>query len=165
MHQRPATSTVPFMAAGNAELIVRVPEDVWNIQDTQFVATDQAWDSAWRNGSVYLEPLAPTLMFLQPERPSKPSVFTTPLGQIGNRIDLLPRDAGGLRCHLRRLFWRSRLLDAAVMLAALIGGLTCGAALALILKAQGNAAEGRILSGLPEDGLTCLGLAFTAFFV
>jgi hypothetical protein len=61
------------------------------------------------------------------------NVFSARLGRISDRVDLLSQSGGGGDRELRRLGLRSMILDAAVLLGAVSGALTCAAALALLV--------------------------------
>lgn len=71
------------------------------------------------------------------------NVFSTRLGRVSDRVDLLaqqiasadPREASRLAAQLAYLRRRSMLLDAAVVLAAIGAGATCLAALVLFIGA------------------------------
>lgn len=71
------------------------------------------------------------------------NVFSTRLGRVADRVDVLaqqilqgdPHEALSLGAQLAYLRRRSKLLDAAVVLAALGGGFTCLAALILFVGA------------------------------
>jgi hypothetical protein len=93
------------------------------------------------------------------------NVCTTRLGRVADRVDLLTSDSGEHARQLKRLRLRSRILDVAVVLAALAGGLTCCAALVLLFAALRNAEAGSILLGLFAAALICAIGALSAFSV
>ena len=74
------------------------------------------------------------------------------------------KETPGHHLHLELLRWRSRALDCAVVLAALAGGSTCGAALALFLGAVRGSAGASLLFWL-FGGAIVLTVAALAFFV
>jgi hypothetical protein len=65
--------------------------------------------------------------------------------------------------QLARLRLRSRLLDAAVLLAAIAGALTCCAALTLFLRALRSGGGGAVLFALFGGALVCAVAALAAF--
>lgn len=91
------------------------------------------------------------------------NVCTTRLGRVADRVDLLTRDPGGHGPQLKRLRLRSRILDVAVLFAALAGALTCCAAFTLFFAALRNAEGGSILLGLFGSALACSIGALAAF--
>ncbi|MEG3175353.1 DUF2721 domain-containing protein [Sphingomonas sp. RB3P16] len=115
------------------------------------------------DGVAHVVQLALTPVFLLSGLATMLNVFTTRLGRVADRADL-PADDSTQR-QLQRLRLRSRILDAAVLLAALAGVLTCCAALTLFLGALRNAGDGKLLFGLFGGALACLILALTAFSV
>ncbi len=78
------------------------------------------------------------------------NVFATRLGRVADQTDALAaktRAEPGRDLRLRVLRRRSRALDAAVVLAALAGGLTCATVLVLFLgELLGKAAAGILFS-------------------
>lgn len=109
--------------------------------------------------------LALTPVFMLSGLATMLNVFTTRLGRVADRSDLHSRGAAPLDGQLRRLRLRSRILDIAVLLAALAGILTCGAALTLFLGVLRHAGDGALLFGLFGGALVCLMLALTAFAI
>ena len=71
------------------------------------------------------------------------NVFTTRLGRIADRVYRIAHDPDAGRYELRRLRFRARILDGAVLLAAVSGALTCCAALIMFLGALRNRAAQR----------------------
>ena len=102
-------------------------------------------DSANLSGAAHVVQLALTPIFLLTGLASLLNVFTTRLGRIADQVDKLAANPAGHPRQLARLRLRSLLLDAAVLLAALGGALTCGAALTLFVGAVRNASTGRLL--------------------
>ena len=83
--------------------------------------------------------LALTPVFLLSGVAALVNVFSTRLGRVSDQADKLAGQdhrAPGHDLKLGLLRWRSRALDWAVVLAALAGASTCGAALALFLRAR-----------------------------
>lgn len=109
--------------------------------------------------------LALTPIFMLTGLASMLNVFTNRLGRVADRIELLGREPAAARVRLRRLRLRSRILDAAVLLAACGGALTCGAALTLFLSALRNETDGRLLFWLFGGALACLIAGLAAFSV
>lgn len=93
------------------------------------------------------------------------NVFTVRLGRIADRVDRFSADPDGHELQLARLRLRSRILDGAVLLGALSGALTCGAALTLFLGAIRGAEAGAVLFGLFGGALVCAILALALFSV
>ena len=94
--------------------------------------TDPAIEAA-----AHIVQLALTPVFLLAGVAALVNVFSTRLGRVSDPADKLAeqdQDAPG-HLKLELLRWRSRALDWAVVLAALAGASTCGAALALFLGA------------------------------
>jgi hypothetical protein len=115
------------------------------------------------NGAAHVVQLALTPIFLLTGVASLLNVFTTRLGRVADRVAGLRHDPGQHHEQLRRLRLRSRFLDAAVLLAALAGGLTCAAALTLFVGALRNAAAATLLFWLFGGAVVCSTLALTAF--
>lgn len=115
--------------------------------------------------AAHIVQLALTPIFLLTGVAQLLNVCTTRLGRVADRVDLLTRDPDGHVRQLKRLRLRSRILDVAVVLAALAGGLTCCAALTLFFAALRNAGAGSILLGLFGAALICAIGALTAFSV
>jgi len=101
------------------------------------------------------------------------SVFATRLARVADQVDRLteaiedatPERALHMSARLAFLRRRSHALDAAVVLGAIGGGLTCGAALALFVGALRDAAVASVLFGL--FGLAVISTigALTAFVI
>lgn len=91
------------------------------------------------------------------------SVFSTRLGRVADQVNRLAAeieacdeaDAARLAVRLTRLQRRSRALDAAVILGALGGVLTCGATLVLFLGALRDAAVAGLLFTLFGAAVIC----------
>lgn len=100
------------------------------------------------------------------------NLFNARLADVSNHIahttELLAADAKGdsalrLRGHLRRLRQRNVVLDTAMILGALAGASTCGAAFSLFVGALRTAAGATGLFLLFGIALTCTVGALTAF--
>jgi hypothetical protein len=115
------------------------------------------------DSAAHVVQLALTPIFLLTGIASLLSVFTTRLGRVADKVDQLARDGGARPRQFRRLRLRSRVLDVAVVLAALAGALTCCAALTLFFNALRNAGGGQLLFGLFGGSLVCAVLALAAF--
>ncbi len=118
-------------------------------------------------GAAHVVQLALTPVFLLSGVAALVNVFSTRLGRVSDQADKLAeqdRDASGHELKLRLLQWRSRALDAAVVLAALAGASTCGAALALFLGAVSGAVGATLLFYL-FGGAIVLTMAALAAFV
>ena len=99
-------------------------------------------------GAAHVVQLALTPVFLLSGIAALVNVFSTRLGRVSDQADKLyeqDREAPGHDLRLRLLRWRSRALDFAVVLAALAGASTCGAALALFLGAVRGSAGASLL--------------------
>jgi|HubBroStandDraft_2_1064218.scaffolds.fasta_scaffold204851_2 hypothetical protein len=111
--------------------------------------------------------LALTPVFLLSATATLLGVFATRLARVSDRVDSLlahdSRDAerDALLAVLRQ---RSRVLDTAVVLSALSGGLTCVAVLVLFLGEVRGTAAARFLF-LSFGGAICLTMAALAAFV
>ena len=114
-------------------------------------------------GAAHVVQLALTPIFLLTGLASLLNVFTTRLGRVADRVDKLSDQAGEHPRQLARLRLRSRLLDVAVLLAALAGAATCCAALTLFLGALRNAGTGAWLFGFFGIALIGAVLALAAF--
>ena len=115
--------------------------------------------------AAHVVQLALTPIFLLTGLASLLNVFTTRLGRVADRVDRLTEVAADHRRQLARLRLRSFVLDAAVLLAALSGGLTCCAALTLFLGALRDAATGAWLFAFFGSALGCAVLALLAFSI
>ena len=113
--------------------------------------------------AAHVVQLALTPIFLLTGLASLLNVFTTRLGRVADRVDRLNDTAALHRRQLKRLRLRSLILDAAVLLAALSGGLTCAAALTLFLGALRDAATGAWLFAFFGAALGCAMLSLLAF--
>ena len=120
--------------------------------------TPTSLDSAARVVQLALTPI-----FLLTGLASLLNVFVARLGRIADRVDILTRDPAGHQRQLARLRLRSRTLDVAVVLTAIAGALTCGAALTLFFGALRNAGDGSLLFQLFGGALVCAVLALAAF--
>ena len=101
-----------------------------------------------------------------------PNLFNTRLADVTAHIahttELLAEDAQGdgaprLRVHLRRLGQRIVVLDTAMILGALAGASTCGAAFTLFVGAMREGAAATGLFFLFGVALTCTVCALSAF--
>jgi len=115
--------------------------------------------------AAHIVQLALTPIFLLAGLAQLLNVFTTRLGRVADRVDLLTRDSTGHERQLRRLRLRSRTLDVAVVLAALAGGFTCVAAMVLFFGALGNVEPGSIMLALFGGALALSIMALIAFVV
>jgi hypothetical protein len=102
------------------------------------------------------------------------NVFNTRLARVSDHVshtaDLLAADpqsadAALMRSHIRRLRRRVVALDIAIVLAALGGANTCGAAFTLFLGAMRNADTAFILLLLFGSALGCTVVALGVFIV
>ena len=102
------------------------------------------------------------------------NVFNTRLARVSDHVshtaDLLAADpqsadAALMRSHIRRLRRRVVALDAAIVLAALGGATTCGAAFTLFVGATRNANTAFVLLLLFGSALGCTVVALGAFIV
>jgi hypothetical protein len=117
------------------------------------------------DGAAHVVQLALTPIFFLAGLATLLNVFTVRLGRVADRVDLLTRDANSHPRQLRMLILRSQVLDIAVLLASVAGGLTCAAALVLFFGALWNAGGGALLFGLFGGALGCSVLALLAFAV
>jgi len=119
------------------------------------------------DSAAHIVQLALTPVFLLSGVASLLNVFATRLGRISDQVDKLvaepEADAPEVRGRLHYLRIRSRLLDAAVVLAALSGAFTCGAALVLFLGAVRDASAGNALFLLFGGAIVLTTLALAAF--
>lgn len=116
-------------------------------------------------GAAHVVQLALTPIFLLTGLSSLLNVFTARLGRVADRVDRLATTPLDHKQQLARLRLRSRVLDLAVLLAALSGALTCCAALTLFLGALRNAGAGRLLFALFGGALVCAVAALAAFAI
>jgi len=118
------------------------------------------------DAAAHVVQLALTPIFLLAGIASLLSVFTARLSRIADRAHRLAEDEPGCsQCELRRLRLRSRILDGAVLFAAMSGALTCCAALTMFLGALRNVAWGSLLFTFFGGALICAIAALAAFSV
>jgi integral membrane sensor domain MASE1 len=115
--------------------------------------------------AAHIVQLALTPIFLLTGIASLLNVFSQRLGRISDRVDLLSSRAGDDSKELLRLRLRSQLLDVAVLLGAIAGGLTCGAALALFTAVLRDRQDASILYWLFGGALACAIAALLVFAV
>jgi hypothetical protein len=123
--------------------------------------TDPAIEAA-----AHIVQLALTPVFLLSGVAALVNVFSTRLGRVSDQADTLSKQDGDTPGHdlkLALLRWRSRALDWAVILAALAGGSTCGAALALFMGAVRGSAGATLLFWLFGAALVLTVAALAAF--
>jgi hypothetical protein len=110
--------------------------------------------------------LALTPVFLLSATATLLGVFATRLARVSDRVDSLSHDSRDAErdALLAVLRQRSRVLDTAVVLSALSGGLTCVAVLVLFLGELRGTAAARFLF-LSFGGAICLTMAALAAFV
>ena len=99
-------------------------------------------------GAAHVVQLALTPVFLLSGIAALVNVFSARLGRVSDQADKLAeqdKTTPGHDLKLELLRWRSRALDWAVILAALAGASTCGAALALFLGAVRGSAGASLL--------------------
>ncbi len=124
--------------------------------------TDPAIEAA-----AHIVQLALTPVFLLSGVAALVNVFSTRLGRVSDQADKLAEQdqrTPGHDLKLGLLRWRSRALDWAVVLAAVAGASTCGAALALFLGAVRGSAGATLLFYL-FGGAIILTVAALAAFV
>lgn len=117
------------------------------------------------DSAAHVVQLALTPIFLLAGLATLLNVFSVRLGRIADRVDRLVADPTGAQRQFARLRLRSRILDGAVLLGALSGGLTCGAALTLFLGALRGISAASIMLNLFGGALVCAILALVAFAV
>jgi len=115
------------------------------------------------DSAAHVVQLALTPIFLLTGLASLLNVFSTRLGRVSDRVDKLTADAEKHPQQLRILKLRSRILDAAVILVASAGALTCGAALTLFFGEVRNTNAGRLLFALFGAALVLSVIALAAF--
>ena len=123
--------------------------------------TDPAIEAA-----AHIVQLALTPVFLLSGVAALVNVFSTRLGRVSDQADKLAGQdhrAPGHDLKLGLLRWRSRALDWAVVLAALAGASTCGAALALFLGAVRGSAGASLLFYLFGGAIVLTVAALAAF--
>lgn len=113
--------------------------------------------------AAHVVQLALTPIFLLTGVASLLNVFSTRLGRIADQVDKLADDPKRRPRRLARLRLRSRILDLAVLLAAVAGALTCAAALTLFVGEIRSGGAGRLLFGLFGGALVCSIAALGAF--
>lgn len=100
------------------------------------------------------------------------NVFNTRLSRVSDhrehatellRDETGEAEAARLRAHLARLGYRTLMLDASVVLSAIGGASTCGAAFVLFLGSLGNQAIASWLIALFGIALGCTACALLAF--
>ena len=117
-------------------------------------------------GAAHVVQLALTPVFLLSGVAALVNVFSTRLGRVSDQADKLADQDGDEPGHdlkLELLRWRSRALDFAVILAALAGASTCGAALALFLGAVRGSAGASLLFYLFGGAIVLTVAALAAF--
>lgn len=117
------------------------------------------------DSAAHVVQLALTPIFLLAGLAQLLNVFTARLGRIADRVYRLAHDPSASREELERLTLRSRILDGAVLLAALSGALTCCAALTMFFGALRNEDAGRLLYLAFGGALACAIAALAAFSV
>ena len=113
-------------------------------------------------GVAHIIQLALTPIFLLSGVASLLNVFSTRLGRVSDQVDAIMAKMADdddpnsrYRFQLAYLRRRSRCLDGAVILGALAGASTCGAALTLFLGALRNAGAGWLLFALFGAAVIC----------
>ncbi len=91
------------------------------------------------------------------------NVFASRLARVADRVDRLAEAGKSESLAMRRLRLRSRVLDAAVVLASLAGLLTCGAALTLFYGALRERAASDVLFAMFAGALLLTMLAILLF--
>ncbi len=125
--------------------------------------SDPALESA-----AHIVQLALTPVFLLSGVAALVNVFSTRLGRVSDQADKLAeqgRNAPDHHLKLRLLRLRSQALDWAVILAALAGASTCGAALALFLGAVRGSAGANLLFWLFGGAIVLTVAALMAFMI
>jgi hypothetical protein len=115
------------------------------------------------DSAAHVVQLALTPIFLLTGLASLLNVFSTRLGRVADRVDKLTADSERHPRQLRILRLRSRILDAAVVLVAGAGALTCGAALTLFFGELRDINGGRLLFALFGAALLLSVIALAAF--
>ncbi|WP_158915604.1 DUF2721 domain-containing protein [Caulobacter sp. S45] len=120
--------------------------------------------------AAHIVQLALTPIFLLSGVATLLSVFSTRLGRVADQVDKLVFEGEDAhtaerhqRLHILRL--RSQFLDLAVVLAALAGALTCGAALVLFLGAVRESGAANMLFLLFGGALLLTMGALAAFVI
>lgn len=107
--------------------------------------------------------LALTPVFLLTAVGSLLNVFSTRLARVVDRVHLLRQTGQQSRAELDRLRLRSQFLDAAVLAAAVAGGLTCCAAATIFFGVLRDAATANVLFGLFGAALVAAIVALLCF--
>ncbi|WP_375380285.1 DUF2721 domain-containing protein [uncultured Sphingomonas sp.] len=115
--------------------------------------------------AAHVVQLALTPIFLLTGIASMLNVFTSRLARVSDQVDKAMALAEERPRQLARLRSRSHLLDVAVLLAAIGGALTCGAAMTLFVGAIRTGAAGGLLFTLFGGALGCSILGLGAFAV
>lgn len=109
------------------------------------------------DSAAHVVPLALTPIFLLAGLASLLNVFSTRLGRVADRVDKLAADAEKHPRQMRILKLRCRILDAAVILIAAAGALTCGGELR-------NSSHGLLLFAVFGATLSLSVVALAAFY-
>lgn len=117
------------------------------------------------DAAAHVVQLALTPIFLLTGIASLLNVFSTRLGRIADQVDKLESQEAPDPRKAARLRLRSRMLDVAVLMAALAGALTCGAAMTLFIGEIRSGGSGHVLFGLFGGALVCAIVALGAFSV
>lgn len=113
--------------------------------------------------AAHVVQLALTPIFLLTGIASMLNVFTARLARISDQVDKAMTAAERRPHQLARLRLRSHLLDFAVLIAAVAGALTCGAAMTLFVGAIRTGGAGSVLFTLFGGALGCSILGLAAF--
>ena len=115
------------------------------------------------NSAAHVIQLALTPIFLLTAVGSLLNVFATRLGRVLDRIHALKAKGEGAPAELARLRLRSQVLDAAVLSAALAGGLTCCAAATIFFGVLRDTGTATVLFGLFGAALVAAIAALACF--
>jgi hypothetical protein len=107
------------------------------------------------SAAAHVIQLALTPIFLLTAVGSLLNVFATRLGRISDRIHSLKLSGRHNPHEMQRLRTRSRILDAAVTLAAAAGAMTCCAAITLFFGVLRDSGHAAILFFFFGGGLLC----------
>ncbi|MGI4730504.1 MAG: DUF2721 domain-containing protein [Janthinobacterium lividum] len=113
--------------------------------------------------AAHVVQLALTPIFLLTGVASMLNVFTSRLARVSDQVDKAMSWAEKRPRQLARLRQRSHLLDFAVLIAAIAGALTCGAAMTLFVGAIRTGGAGSLLFTLFGGALGCSILGLGAF--